>query len=194
MLIIISAPSGAGKTTLCDRLLKEFPDQVELSISSTTRKPRKGESHGVHYFFTDADDFQKQIANDRFAEWALVHGNYYGTSKDKIEAIMSRGKSVVLDIDVQGAYALRKAYPGQCLLIFISPPNLNELEKRLRGRGTDDEAVIQKRIQNAIREMDHSQDFDHIIVNDRLDQAYADLKKIVSDKIFSANRARSRSS
>ena len=132
-LIVISAPSGAGKTTLCQKLLKDFPELV-LSISSTTRAPRGSEQNGKEYLFLTPEEFKAQIAASRFAEWAQVHGNYYGTSKDVIERAFDSGKSVLLDIDVQGAESLRQAYPDQCHSIFIAPPSLMVLESRLRAR------------------------------------------------------------
>jgi guanylate kinase len=182
-LIVISAPSGAGKTTLCKRLLADLPS-LTLSISSTTRNPRGSEKHGVAYFFLTQDEFEKKIQEGQFAEWAQVHGNYYGTSKDAIESIFQSGKSVLLDIDIQGAEQLSKAYPTQCLRIFIAPPSLEELEKRLRSRGTDTEETIQKRMMNAKKEMAASPSFDHVIVNDSLDQAYSELKTIVANQLY----------
>lgn len=179
-LIVVSAPSGAGKTTLCHRLLADF-SKLTLSISSTTRKPRGAEVDGREYFFLTADRFKEQINQDRFAEWALVHGNYYGTSKDTIEMAFSAGKSVLLDIDVQGAASLKKSYPQQSLLLFVSPPDLATLEKRLRGRGTDSEEAIRKRLDNAKTEMARMNEFDHVVVNDDIDRAYQELKKHVAD-------------
>jgi guanylate kinase len=175
-LIVISAPSGAGKTTLCRKLLKDFKNLV-LSISFTTRAPRGQEKHGTDYFFVSPEEFKKQIEANRLAEWAQVHGNYYGTSKDFIEASFGQGKSVLLDIDVQGAESLSKAYPKETVKVFISPPSLDELENRLRARGTDSEETIQKRLKNAREEIEKSKHFHHIILNDSLDHAYAVLKK-----------------
>ena len=175
-LIVISAPSGAGKTTLCQKLLKDFP-KVVLSISSTTRAPRGIEQNGKDYFFLSHEQFKSDIADGKFAEWAQVHGNYYGTSKKVIEDAFRVGNSVLLDIDVQGAASLRKSYPGQSLAIFIAPPNLKELESRLRSRGTDSEETIQKRLKTAVSEMSRSGDFDFVLVNDALDRAYDELKE-----------------
>lgn len=181
-LIVISAPSGAGKTTLCQRLLRDFPNLM-LSISSTTRAPRGKEEHGRDYFFLSKEEFKKNIDTDRFAEWAQVHGNYYGTSKDVIEQAFAKGKSVLLDIDVQGAESLRKSYPKHCFTIFISPPNLKELEARLRARGTDSEAIILKRLKNAQSEIAGSAHFDRVVVNDDLERAYAELKNLISKQL-----------
>ncbi|MBC7691735.1 MAG: guanylate kinase [Methylotenera sp.] len=185
-LIVLSAPSGAGKTTLCKRLLADFL-QLELSISSTTRPVRGSEQQGKDYHFLSTEEFQKLIAADRFAEWALVHGNYYGTSKDAIERSFAQGKSVLLDIDVQGAESLRKAYPVECFSIFISPPDLQTLESRLRSRGTDSEETIQKRLKNSIDEMKEDKHFHARVVNDDFEAAYAKLKTMVDLQLGSSS-------
>ncbi|MGZ3709788.1 MAG: guanylate kinase [Bdellovibrionota bacterium] len=181
-LIVISAPSGAGKTTLCQRLLADFP-QLTLSVSSTTRQPRGAEEHAKEYHFLSTEEFEKQIAAGRFAEWARVHGNYYGTSKDVIDRAFAAGKSVLLDIDVQGAESLRKAYPGATCLIFVSPPSIEELEFRLRARATDSEQSIQRRLTNAREEMARADIFDHVIINDQLDRAYRELAALVRKEL-----------
>ena len=178
-LIIIAAPSGAGKTTLCKKLLKDFP-QITLSISSTTRVPRKMEREGVDYFFLNHEQFEKTIQDAGFAEWANVHGNYYGTSKKVLEDAFAKHQSVLLDIDVQGAAKLHSVYPDRCLRIFITPPSLEGLEKRLRDRGTEAEEAIQRRLKNARLEMAESHHFDAVVVNDLLDVAYAQLNKLVA--------------
>lgn len=180
-LIVISAPSGAGKTTLCQKLLKDFPE-LTLSISSTTRAPRGLEQNGVEYFFLTREEFENEVKQDRFAEWATVHGNYYGTSKKVIEDAFNAGKSVLLDIDFQGAEQLKKAFPKQCRRIFITPPSMEELEFRLRARRTDSEEVIQKRIINAHEEIAQAKKFDHVIVNDSLERSYGELKKIIASE------------
>jgi guanylate kinase len=177
-LIVISAPSGAGKTTLCQKLLREFPELI-LSISSTTRAARGSEKHGVEYFFLSKEEFEHQLQQGQFAEWAQVHGNYYGTSKAVIEAAFQANRSVLLDIDVQGAEQLKQAFPNECKKIFIAPPSMDELEKRLRLRGTDSEEVIQKRIANAQKEMQASKTFDHIVINEFLEKAYQHLSSIL---------------
>jgi len=177
-LIVLSAPSGTGKTTLCARLLKDIPELM-LSISTTTRAPRGKEIHAQEYFFTSEEEFKIGIQAGRFAEWALVHGNYYGTSKDFIEKAFSQGRSLLLDIDVQGADSFKAAYPTETLTIFIEPPSMVELEKRLRTRGTENEASIQKRLKNAEFEMKHLDRFDHVILNDDIEKAYFSLEGIV---------------
>ena len=184
-LIVISAPSGAGKTTLCQRLLQEFPELV-LSVSSTTRAPRGQEKDGREYYFLSPEAFQTQIAANRFAEWALVHGNYYGTSKSVVEKAFADGKSLLLDIDVQGAESIRKVYPKESDLIFIVPPSIEELERRLRDRKTDSEASIQKRLANARGELAKKAVFDRVIVNDELDHAYGELTAFVRSRLKGA--------
>jgi guanylate kinase len=183
-LVVISAPSGAGKTTLCKRLLDSHPNDIVLSISTTTRQPRGQERHGYEYFFVTPEEFKKGIEQNEFAEWALVHGNYYGTSKKVIEDSFRKNLSVLLDIDVQGAQTLKNAYPKNAYRIFIAPPSLQELEKRLRSRGTDSEETIQKRLKTAQVEMTHRDQFDQWLINDDLEKAYAKLTSIV-EKIIS---------
>lgn len=178
-LIIISAPSGAGKTTLCKKLLDAYPEKLVLSISSTTRKPRPNEKHGISYFFITDQEFKKDVDQGKFAEWAFVHGKYYGTSKKVIEDAFADGKSVLLDIDVQGAKQLRKSFPQQCLTIFVSPPSLEELEKRLLARGSETMESLTERIQNAKDEMKEASFFDYVLVNDDLEDTFEKLEKII---------------
>lgn len=186
-LVVVSAPSGAGKTTLCARLLRDFPE-LQLSISCTTRAPRGNEVHGKEYFFLSRKEFEAEIQAGRFAEWALVHGNYYGTSRSFIDQTFSTGRSVLLDIDVQGAASLRKAYEEKCYTAFIAPPSLEVLEKRLRARKTDSDETIQKRVRNAAQEMREQERFEKIIVNDDLDRAYSELKAAVSEQLRGAGQ------
>jgi guanylate kinase len=178
-LLILSAPSGAGKSTLCTRLLARLSDRIRLSVSSTSRAPRGAEVSGREYFFLTADEFKASIQKNFFAEWALVHDHYYGTAKSTIEGAWNQNKHVLLDIDVQGAKTLADLYGKQAYRIFISPPSIVELEARLRSRGTDSEEVIQKRIRNAQAEMDRQDEFDSIIVNDILEEAYEELENQV---------------
>jgi guanylate kinase len=183
-LVIISAPSGAGKTTLCKKALEDFPGLI-LSISSTTRAPRGTEKNGIEYFFLSRQEFEKEIDGKQFLEWALVHDHYYGTSKAVVEKAFAQGKSVLLDIDVQGAEQLRKSMPEHSLSIFIAPPSLEELEKRLVGRATDKPEVIQKRMIRAKVEMKESHKFSHIVINQDLNQAYLELRQILESKLRS---------
>jgi guanylate kinase len=170
---------------LCSRLLGDFPS-LKLSISTTTRAPRGNEQNGIHYYFVDTLTFEREIRDGFFAEWANVHGNYYGTSKKTLEEFFRAGFSVLLDIDVQGAASLKKSYGPRCTTVFIAPPNLAVLESRLRARGTDSEESIQRRMQNASREMARSSEFDHQLVNDDLDNTYSKLKRLI-DEILSAH-------
>lgn len=187
LMIVISAPSGAGKSTLCNRLVSEFP-KITYSISCTTRNPRGEEKDGVHYFFLSKKEFKERSKNGEFLEYAKVHGNFYGTLEDTVLFAMEDGRHVLLDIDVQGARQIREALarldPRHPLRrgfmdIFITPPSLEELERRLRGRSTDGEHVIKKRLDNANDEMGHAEEYTYQIVNDDLEKAYSDLKAIV---------------
>lgn len=172
-LFVISAPSGAGKTTLIGQVLKQFP-QLSYSVSHTTRKPRKGEIHGQDYFFIAEHAFQERIRQDQWVEWAKVHGNFYGTSKAFIAEKLLKGDSILLDIDVQGAKQIMDAGMG-LVSIFILPPSIEILQQRLESRGTDSEAVILQRMENAQREIDRQTAYDHVVVNDDLNRAIDEL-------------------
>lgn len=172
-LYIVAAPSGAGKTTLVRRLLAE-DSAIRLSISYTTRAPRTGEKNGREYHFVDIATFKTMIAQGDFLEWAEVHGNFYGTSKSWISSEMAAGRDVLLEIDWQGAQQVRQYFP-QAIGVFILPPSLEVLAQRLRGRGTDAEEVIARRLAAAGEEMRHVGEFDYVIINDDLEQALADL-------------------
>jgi len=187
LLIVVSAPSGAGKSTLCNRLVDEFP-AVKYSVSCTTRQPRGGEKDGEHYYFLSKKEFKERIKNGEFLEWAKVHGNYYGTLEDTVLYAMEEGSHVLLDIDVQGAKQIRESLvrldPRHPIRrgftdIFISPPSMEELEKRLRGRATDEEKVIQKRLDNAKAELACAAEYSFQIVNDDLEKAYHELKTVI---------------
>ncbi|MCB0417405.1 MAG: guanylate kinase [Bdellovibrionales bacterium] len=176
-LIVVSAPSGAGKTTLCKMLLQEYPS-VTLSISATTRPKRPNEVDGRDYLFLSMEQFEHMREAGEFAEWAQVHKNLYGTPKKNIDNALSNGKHVLFDIDIQGAESLRKLYPDRVLLVFIHPPSMGELEKRLKDRSSDSSEAIETRLQNAYDELEWSRSFDYQIVNDDLDRAYQELKRI----------------
>ena len=176
-LYVVAAPSGAGKTTLV-RLLLEREPEIHLSISYTTRAPRPGEENGREYHFVAVDAFRSMISRDEFLEWAEVHGNFYGTSKKWIGNQLTAGHDVLLEIDWQGAQQVRKLFPD-ALGIFILPPSIDELTRRLTGRGTDAPEVIQRRLAAAEAEMRHVAEFDYVIINDQLDQALEDMRAIV---------------
>jgi guanylate kinase len=175
-LFIISAPSGAGKTTLVKAALEQFTDML-YSISYTTRKPRADEQNGVDYHFVSKQDFKKGIKKGHWAEWAEVYGNYYGTSAEFLEKSLSSGYDILLDIDVQGTLQILKHYPDS-VTIFILPPSMNTLRKRLEMRASDSMAVIEKRLVNARKEMAQKKMYRHIIVNDKLPEAIEELSDI----------------
>lgn len=177
-LYIISAPSGTGKSTVVRRLLEKRP-QIKLSISCTTRKPRGEEIEGREYFFLSKGEFEKRIEDGFFAEWALVHGNLYGTPKKLISDSLSKGKDVVLDIDVQGGMQLEKAFKDDAITIFLVPPSWDVLEKRLVGRGTESRQAIEKRLSNAKKEMEFEQRYKYRVVNDDLEKAVDDVISII---------------
>lgn len=176
-LFVISAPSGAGKTTLCGRLLKEVPN-LKLSVSYTTRKPRQGEQNDVDYTFISRQAFMDMIDRGDFAEWATVHGNLYGTSLERLKRLNREGYDIILDIDTRGAMQLKKSYEN-AVYIFILPPSMQVLEERLVSRGTDPEEVIARRLDNARDEISYYKEYEYILVNDDLDRAYRDLESIV---------------
>ncbi len=181
-LYIISAPSGAGKGSLINALLAEKRDwTLQFSVSHTTRAPRDGEIDGEHYHFTNIDDFKQMIDNNTFIEWAKVFTNYYGTSLLNIDEALQNGIDIFLDIDWQGARQVRKMKPD-AVSIFILPPSLAELEKRLTNRGQDNADVITKRMQQAQAEMSHYDEYDYLIINNDFEKACYELSSIVSAK------------
>lgn len=178
ILLIVSSPSGAGKTTLCNMLRAEMSD-LHFSVSHTTRRPRPGEVDGREYHFVQGDAFMRMVADGVFLEWAQVHGHHYGTSRSEIEQARAEGRGIIFDIDFQGARQIRARLPD-AVTVFILPPTLEELERRLRGRGTEDEATVQRRLANAKREIAHYGLFDYVVRNDQLDNAYGRLESIVT--------------
>lgn len=189
-LYVVAAPSGAGKTTLVRLLLERAPD-VQLSISFTTRAPRPGEQNGREYHFVAVDRFRQMISGDEFLEWAEVHGNFYGTSKTWISEQLAAGHDVLLEIDWQGAQQVRALFP-EAIGIFILPPSMDELTRRLTGRGTDAAEVIERRLAAAQAEMRHVGEFDYVIINDQLDQALGDLLAVVRASRLGLRQQRAR--
>ena len=177
LMLIVSSPSGAGKTTLCNRLRAERPD-LRFSVSHTTRRPRPNEVDGREYRFVDTATFESMIQRGAFAEWARVHENLYGTSMDEITRARESARGVIFDIDYQGARQIKAALPA-AVGVFILPPSLAELERRLRGRATEDEATTVRRLANARMEIEHYGIFDYVIVNDDVERAYDHLRGVV---------------
>ncbi|EFI36023.1 guanylate kinase [Desulfonatronospira thiodismutans ASO3-1] len=177
ILLVISAPSGAGKSTLIRMLCRDYPG-FGFSVSYTTRKPRENEVHGKDYFFVQKDEFQGLIAKNFFAEWAEVHGNFYGTPARQVLESIQEGRSLIMDVDIQGARQIKNNLQ-QGAYIFIFPPSLDDLRQRLMHRGSDTAGAVEKRLQNAAGEMLKSDFFDYWLVNDDLDSSYARLKAIV---------------
>ncbi len=187
LLIVISAPSGTGKTTLCERLISEF-NTMRYSVSCTTRTPRDGEVDGVDYHFIDENEFHKRVKAGAFLEYANGHGSWYGTLKATVEAALQNGEDILMDLDVQGATQMRRAVNGdhkatflreRYIDVFIAPPSLDVLYDRLRGRGKDAQDVIERRVKQASHEMDHWREYQYFIVNDRLDASHDALRSII---------------
>jgi guanylate kinase len=179
-ILIITAPSGAGKSTITKRLMETFP-ALSFSISAATRAPRGDEKNGVEYYFITTDEFKRKIKENAFAEWEMVYeGKYYGTYKSEIERIWKNGQTPILDIDVKGALHIHQLYPGQTLSIFIEPPSIDELKKRLRERGTENEDGINTRINKAEYELSFKGHFDKVILNDNLEKACSEAIDTVS--------------
>jgi guanylate kinase len=177
MLVVVSGPSGAGKSTICARLLDEF-DEFEVSVSTTTREPREGETDGVSYHFVSHEEFRRLRDEDEFIEWAEVHDNFYGTSKSVVEDALEDGRSLLFDIDYQGAENLKKAVDS-AVLIMLLPPDMDTLEERLQGRGTDSDAVIATRLDNAAEEIGNYELFDYVVINEDLGHTYDLVRAIV---------------
>lgn len=179
--LVLSAPSGAGKTTIANRL-RERRHDVAFSVSATTRSPREGERDGVHYHFVSADEFRRMIAADELIEWAEVHGNFYGTLLREVDGARARGEFLLLDIDVQGAAQIRDKVPDAAL-VFILPPSGEVLVQRLVGRGSDAAEVVARRLRNARDEIRQAPRFDYVVVNDDLDAAVGDVEAIMDGRM-----------
>jgi len=180
LMFVLSSPSGAGKTTLTRMLLEDEKKNVELSVSVTTRAKRPSEIEGRHYFFLDRKRFEEMASRGELLEWAEVHGNGYGTPKKSVEKFLRAGKDVIFDIDWQGTLQLYKAARSDVVSVFVLPPNAHELRTRLARRAEDNQEVIDRRLRNAIEELEHWREYDYILVNDDLDRAYRALKAILA--------------
>jgi guanylate kinase len=176
-LIVISAPSGSGKTSLANRALEEVP-QLKFSVSHTTRKPRPGERDRVEYFFVSETELEEMIEQDTFLEHARVYGNYYGTSRAFVDEQLSVGYDVLLDLDVQGAAQVKKSYP-EAILVFVFPPSLEVLKERLKNRGLDDAGVIDQRLRIAKKEIKRYKDYQYVIINREIEESLGELKSII---------------
>ena len=182
-LFVFSAPSGSGKTTVVRHLLNNFPD-FGFSVSATSRPPRPNEKHGVDYFFLTPEEFKEKISNGEFLEWEEVYnGAYYGTLKSEIDRIRDKGKHIIFDVDVVGGVNIKKHYGDEAMAVFIKPPSLEELSKRLQLRSTETPETLRKRLEKAEWELDFASEFDTVLVNDKLDQALKEAEGIVQNHI-----------
>ena len=181
-IIVIVAPSGAGKTTIAQRLLKEYP-QIKFSVSATTRPPRKGETDGQDYYFLDEDEFDRKVDDNQFLEWEFYSGNKYGTLRSEVDKLVESGYFPLLDIEVKGALNVQKLYNSGVVSIFIEPPSMDELANRLSNRGSETDKSLSKRLERAEMEMKYADHFDHSVVNDDLETAYAEVKEIIESYI-----------
>lgn len=181
ILAVVSGFSGAGKGTLMKALLSQYASQYALSISATTRNPRVGEEHGREYFFLKKEEFEQMIAEDAFIEHACYVGNYYGTPKSYVMEQMEAGKDVILEIEIQGALKVKEKFP-ETLLLFVTPPNAQELESRLRGRGTETEDVIRDRLKRAAEEAEYMEQYDYILVNDVLEDCVEKMHELIQSQ------------
>lgn len=180
LLIVFSAPSGAGKTTIINALLKRFPEKFIYSVSSTTRPLRGKEVDGIDYYFLPLKEFQAKIKNEEFIEWARVHDYYYGTAKKNIEQQLASGKKIILDLDVKGALAVKEMYPTKSLLIFIAPVSTEILIQRLKNRATESDSQITRRLERLPLEMKKSCFYDHVIINDILENSIAKVEELIN--------------
>ena len=178
VLFVLSSPSGAGKTTI-SRMMLEADDHIALSISATTRPPRPGEIDGVHYHFVDTDTFKKMAADGEFLEWAHVFGHRYGTPRHHVEELLAAGKDVLFDIDWQGAQQLYQEAGPDVVRVFVLPPTMEELERRLRSRNTDSDEVITARMERAANEISHWDGYDYVLINDEVESCYGEVQAIL---------------
>ena len=188
LVVVFSAPSGAGKSTIVHHLLEKFP-QIEFSVSATSRAPRGAEVDGKDYYFFTAEQFEQKIAEDRFVEYEEVYaGTYYGTLKSEIERLLDKGAVIAFDVDVKGGVNIKRLFGERALSVFVMPPSVKVLEERLIARGTDSKESIAKRLAKAEEEIAYSSKFDVVLVNDNLQQAFAQAERIVGEFIESAKR------
>ncbi len=178
VLFVLSSPSGAGKTTISKMMLQQDPD-IALSISATTRPPRPGEKDGIDYHFVDVDTFKQMAADGEFLEWAHVFGHRYGTPRARVEELLDAGKDVLFDIDWQGAQQLYQEAGPDVVRVFVLPPTMDELERRLRARNTDSDEVIASRMARAANEISHWDGYDYVLINDNVDDCYGEVKAIL---------------
>ena len=177
LLLVVSGPSGAGKGTICKALLNKN-DQIKLSVSATTRKPRNGEVHGVNYFFIEKEEITKMIENGEFLEYAQIYDNFYGTPKAAIIECLEKGQDVILEIEMQGARQIKEVYP-EGVFIFVLPPSLEELKSRIVGRGTETQEEIEKRFSCAFEEINQIVNYDYFIVNEDIEKSVSDVEAII---------------
>ena len=177
LLLVVSGPSGAGKGSICKALLNKN-DQIKLSVSATTRKPRNGEVHGVNYFFIEKEEFAKMIENGEFLEYAQIYDNFYGTPKAAIIECLEKGQDVILEIEMQGARQIKEVYP-EGVFIFVLPPSLEELKSRIVGRGTETQEEIEKRFSCAFEEINQIVNYDYFIVNEDIEKSVSDVEAII---------------
>lgn len=186
LLLVVSGPSGAGKGTVCAEILKNHPEFF-LSVSATTRNPRPGEIDGESYYFITKEEFKKRIEENEFIEWAEFCGNFYGTPKSSVEELLSSGKDVILEIEVQGGLKVKEAFP-EAVLFFVLPPSPEELKKRLIGRGTETEEVIKSRLNQALWELSQSPKYNYILLNDDVDKAVLRFMNAVETEKYAIDR------
>ncbi len=178
-VIVIVAPSGSGKTTIANKLMEDFPE-IKFSISATTRPPREGEEHGKNYYYLSKEEFDRAIEEGKFLEWEeFYNGSRYGTLRSEVDKLLESGYFPLLDIEVKGAVNIKQMYGSDCVSIFIQPPSIEELEKRLKGRGTENDASLETRLKRAEKELMYADKFDFVVINDDLDTAYKQVKTIV---------------
>ena len=186
ILFVLSGPSGAGKGTICQELLRQIPN-LQYSVSATTRKPRLGETNGINYWFKEKDEFEEMIKNDLLLEYAEVYGNYYGTPKEQVLKVLKSGKNVVLEIDPQGAMQVKAKFP-EGVFIYILPPSLDELAAIITKRGTDSKDSIKKRLAAATEEIQYALKYDYVVVNDKVETAVDSIATIISAEKFNSKR------